>query len=275
MIYRVLNPSLPGLENEGAYLLICKQVLPMGVLGLMLGGMVFATASSVNTTLNLAASVITNDLFKIFRPNATLKQTMSIAKLSTILFGIGTILVALLVPAAGGIVNVVLSVGAVTGCSLYGPIIWAFYSKRHTGRSILGITIISLSINIILKFFADELLGASLSRASEMFVGSVLPFGLLAAYEVYAQINNWQSLDYQKYAKQKSKEKVEENSPVEQNTFGFKVLAVTLFVVSILIIFLGFLTIESRSIVVAVGVFILLISAAVHPLIREKLNLSK
>ena len=41
MIYRVLNPSLVGLENEGAYLLMCKQVLPMGLLGLILGGMIF------------------------------------------------------------------------------------------------------------------------------------------------------------------------------------------------------------------------------------------
>lgn len=152
MVYRVLNPSLPGLENEGAYLLICKQVLPLGILGLMLGGMVFATASSVNTTLNLAASVITNDIYKILRPNATLKQTMYVAKLSTILFGVGTIIVALLVPAAGGIVNVVLSVGAVTGCSLYGPIVWAIFSKRHTGKSILWISIISLLINTVLKF---------------------------------------------------------------------------------------------------------------------------
>ena len=45
MIYRVLNPDLQGLEAEGAYLMICKQVLPVGVLGLMLGGMIFATAS--------------------------------------------------------------------------------------------------------------------------------------------------------------------------------------------------------------------------------------
>ena len=66
MLYRVMNPDLAGLENEGAYLLICKAVLPVGMLGLMLGGMVFATASSVNTTLNLSAAVLTNDIYKVF-----------------------------------------------------------------------------------------------------------------------------------------------------------------------------------------------------------------
>jgi hypothetical protein len=37
MIYRVLNPSLPGLADEGAYLLMCKQALPAGLLGLDVG----------------------------------------------------------------------------------------------------------------------------------------------------------------------------------------------------------------------------------------------
>lgn len=270
MIYRVLNPTLPGLENEGAYLLICKQVLPLGILGLMLGGMVFATASSVNTTLNLAASVITNDIYKILKPNATLKQTMYVAKLSTILFGLGTILVALLVPAAGGIVNVVLSVGAVTGCSLYGPIVWAIFSKRHTGKSILWISILSLLINTVLKFFADDLLGESLSRANEMLLGSVLPLFLLAAYEVYAKVQNKKSTDYANYCKLKAIAPIEESIEMEQNSFGFMVLATTLFVVSILIIILGFLAEESRTIVLVVGCLILVVAGFIHPTIRKK-----
>jgi solute:Na+ symporter, SSS family len=73
MIYRVLNPDLQGLEAEGAYLMICKQVLPVGIMGLMLGGMIFATASSVNTSLNLAAAVLTNDIFKPLRPQSQIK----------------------------------------------------------------------------------------------------------------------------------------------------------------------------------------------------------
>ena len=271
MIYRILNPSLPGLENEGAYLLICKQLLPLGLLGLMLGGMVFATASSVNTTLNLAASVITNDIYKILKPNASLRQTMFVAKLSTVLFGVGTILVALLVPAAGGIVNVVLSVGAVTGCSLYGPIVWAIFSKRHSGKSILWITIISLVINIILKFFADDLIGASLSRANEMLLGSVLPLILLGAYELYAKALKKQSEDFINYCRLKAIDNVEEVADVEQNSFGFKVLATTLFVVSILILILGFMAEESRTIVLVVGILILFTALMIHPTIRNRI----
>ena len=170
------------------------------MLGLMLGGMIFATASSVNTTLNLSAAVLTNDIYKLLRPNADNRQIMKVARLSTILFGLGTIGVALLVPAAGGIVEVVLSVGAVTGCSLYGPPIWALFSKRHTGRSILACTLLALGINVIFKFVTPYTIGLKLSRAEEMLAGAIIPFALLAAYELWARMQGKTSPEAERFA---------------------------------------------------------------------------
>ena len=272
MIYRVLNPSLVGLENEGAYLLMCKQVLPMGLLGLILGGMIFATASSVNTTLNLSASVITNDIFKLLKPRASNSQIMFVAKLSTILFGIGTIIVALMVPSVGGIVNVVLSVGAVTGCSLYAPIIWSIFSKRHTGLSILLITITSLTINTVLKFFADDLLGSNLSRANEMLLGSILPIFLLGLYELYAKALRKESLDYLNYCQIKLKNPVKEIKNSEQNSFGFLVLSTTLFIVGLLIIFISYIDAVSEIIVLFIGLLIIITSIIINPSLRKKIQ---
>jgi len=273
MIYRVINPQLSGLENEGAYLLVCKQVLPTGMLGLMLGGMIFATASSVNTTLNLAASVITNDLYKVACPNATIKSVMQVAKLSTLFFGLATIVVALLVPAAGGIVNVVLSIGAVTGCSLYGPPIWALFSKRHTGKSILLITTFSLAINIAVKFLAEPLAGASLSRASEMLLGAILPLAMLLAYEIYAIVTKSVSQEFIDFKQNLVIEKAaaaEKKEKSEQNIFGLKVLAVTLAIVGIIIVVLGGLAESSKGLVISVGGIIFIIATIIHPQLKIK-----
>jgi len=131
MIYRALQGDLSGLQNEGAYMLMVKEVLPVGMLGLMLAGMIFATASSVNTSLNMAAAVVTNDLFKNFRPDASNKSLMIVARVSTILFGLGTIIVALLVPSAGGIVDMVLSVAALTGAPLCSSYLGYFFKKTN------------------------------------------------------------------------------------------------------------------------------------------------
>ncbi|RZK66241.1 MAG: sodium transporter, partial [Pedobacter sp.] len=43
MIYRTINPGLSGIETENAYLMVCKQVLPAGLMGLILTGMYFST----------------------------------------------------------------------------------------------------------------------------------------------------------------------------------------------------------------------------------------
>ncbi|BDD10120.1 hypothetical protein FUAX_25520 [Fulvitalea axinellae] len=270
MIYRVMNPSLGGLENEGAYLMACKQVLPTGMLGLMLGGMVFATASSVNTTLNLAASVITNDIYKVLRPKASVNEVMRVAKHSTLFFGLGTIAVALMVPAAGGIVNVVLSVGAVTGCSLYAPPIWAMFSKRQTGKSILTITITSLAINVGVKFFSASLFGDVLSRADEMLLGALLPLGMLAAYELFAKAKGSVSREYEEYKTGEKAQEAEMVSDKGQNEFGLKVLAVTLAVVGLMIVALGGYSEEGRILVVGVGAVILFLAAFIHPSLKLK-----
>lgn len=264
MIYRIINPNLSGIESEGAYMLICKQVLPAGMLGLMLGGMVFATASSVNTTLNLAASVITNDLFMVFKPNASLKQIMNVAKLSTLLFGIGTIMVALLVPLVGGIVNVVLSIGAVTGCSLYGPPIWAMFSKRHSGKSILFITILSLVINVGFKFLC------SLTRTEEMLLGTLLPFTLLAIYEIYAKYAGIiASEDYLIYSNTVIPD-LSVSSDVEQNIFGMKVLANTLYAVGTLIIGLGLMADNANFLIASIGIVVFCVALFIHPSVKLK-----
>jgi Na+/proline symporter len=259
MLYRIINPELSGLDNEGAYLMICKAVLPVGMLGLMLGGMIFATASSVNTTLNLSAAVLTNDLYKIFRPNATNQQTMKVARWSTILFGLGTIGVALLVPAAGGIVEVVLSVGAVTGCSLYGPPIWAMFSKRHTGRSILACTLIALGINVIFKFITPYTIGLSLDRAQEMLAGALIPFALLAAYELWAYRRDQVSEEYLAFANRKIKlsSTAEEEASGQQNQYGLKVLAIMLGLIGLLMLSLGLIAEEARALVSLMGALLI------------------
>lgn len=199
MIYRAINPELSGLANEGAYLLMCKMALPQGLLGLMLGGMVFATASSLNGSLNIAAGVFTNDIFKLMRPNSSNKLLMRVARYSTIGFGFIAIVVALLIPLMGGIVNVVISVAALTGVPLYLPIIWTLFSKRQNVRSVLSTTLISLAINAIFKFITPLLFDFRLDRATEMLLGGLVPIVIMTIFEIYYILKNKRDAKYDEY----------------------------------------------------------------------------
>lgn len=276
MIYRTVEPDLAGLQNEGAYLLMVKQVLPVGMLGLMLGGMVFATASSVNTTLNMAAAVVTNDIFKQLRPNASDKKLMFVARLSTLLFGVGTIVVALLIPDAGGIVEVVLSVAALTGTPLYAPPIWALFSRRQTGTSITVVTITSLAVNLFFKFGAPVLWGFSLGRAPEMILGVGGPLVMLLAYELWAFYKGRTSDQYRAYKKAEEDKSVQEklaesvgDTSAQQNQYGLKVIAWSLAFTGLLIIGISFLAGKANLLVGVVGVAIMGVAWLVWRVARQ------
>lgn len=263
MIYRVYNPSLSGLENEGAYLLMCKEAMPDGLLGLMLGGMIFATASSLNATLNISAGVVTNDIFKRVRPDASEKTLMNVARISTWGFGIMAIIVALLIRSMGGIVNVVISVAALTGVPVYLPVIWSLFSKRQTARTILSATFISLAINLIFKFVTPHF-GLALDRTWEMIVGTAVPVILLAGIEVVLKAKEFIAPEYMAYISGRNVRMRQENAGDTEESkrtdrFTQKVLGIGLGLYGVLITVLGFIAEENIVVPVAVGLVVTLI----------------
>ena len=269
MIYRIVNPGLQGLEPEGAYLLMCKVALPVGMLGMILGAMIFATSSSVNTTLNISAGVFTNDLYKHFFPHSSEKKLIRVARYSTIAFGIFTIIVALLVPFMGGIVEVVLSVGAITGTAMFLPPLWSLFSESQRGRSVLTVTVISLLLNLFLKFISPSLLNIALSRSMEMIVGVGVPILLLLIYELKFRIAPSENLMYEKYRMLESAKIPETQEEILQtqvnNRHGRKVIAIGILFIGILIMLIGVKTIQSGWIILIAGLLVLMLGIAMNP----------
>jgi Na+/proline symporter len=268
MIYRIINPDLGHLGAEGAYLLMCKAVLPIGMLGMILGAMIFATSSSVNTTLNISAGVFTNDLYRHFFPSSSEKKLIRVARYSTIFFGIFTIIVELLVPLMGGIVAVVISVGAITGAALFLPPLWCLFSKRQTGRSALTVTIVSLFINLLLKFVAP-VFGVSLSRSMEMIVGVGIPIVLLAFYEIGLIVFPRENIVYENYKKLsmiKASGTAEDDLQADTgNRHGKKVISLGVLLISVLVLIIGLASIHTSRVVFITGIIILVLGIFMYP----------
>jgi Na+/proline symporter len=266
MIYKAINPSLAGLDTENAYLEICRLVLPPGLLGLMLTGMYFSTSASANTALNVVSAVFTNDIYKgIMNPMATDRQLIRVARLSSWGFGLGMIAIALLVPYVGGIVEVVLSIGAVTGGPLLAPAIWALFSKRQTGRTTLWITCSTLSLNLLFKLVLPVVSGFKLSRAEEMVMGMGVPILLLAVAEWLASRQTTVSADYLRYLQDKADTPVisSEEAATEavetkrQNRVGLKVIAGALAFTALMLLGLSLLTAKGAGVTALIAIFIL------------------
>lgn len=271
MIYKAINPALTGLDTENAYLMICKLVLPPGLLGLMLTGMYFSTSASANTALNVVSAVFTNDIYKgMVNPGASDKQLIRVARGSSWFFGLGMIGIALLVPAAGGIVEVVLSISAISGGPLLAPPLWALFSKRLNGKTTLWITGIGLCVNLFFKTLAPLLLDFKLSRGMETIVGVGLPLLLLLAYELWARSKSIIADEYTTYMLSRNQRKQEAvvADPAEaleiqkQNRFGLQVIAGALLFTAVMLLILSFLTTDGTLVTAGVAT-VVLISAAI------------
>ncbi|UOE46227.1 Na+:solute symporter [Mucilaginibacter sp. SMC90] len=262
MIYRIINPNLHGLEPEGAYIMLCQKVLPAGLIGLVLAGMISATSSKANTTINLVATVFANDVYKpLLRPAASEKEMIMMARLFTLFFGAATIVVAILIPRAGGVVEVVLSTASIAGGALFGPVIWSLFSRRQTATSLVSISLISLLTGLFFKTIAPALFNFSLSRTVETVVGVGLPVLLLAIVELMARAANKIGPDFIRAAEMpEATERALSGDAARQNVFGVKVIAVSMAVVGAGIMTLGIIATSASAMALGVGAFIIFLA---------------
>lgn len=271
MLYKLIDPSLQGTDTENAYLLVCKHVLPAGLMGLILTGMYFSTSASANTALNVVSAVFTNDIYKgRINPGASDKKLMSVARLSSWCFGLGMIAIALIVPYIGGIVEFTLSIAAITGGPLLAPPIWSLFSKRLTGKATLYITGLSLAANLLFKIVLPLTSGLRLDRAEEMLLGAGLPFLMLLAFEIYARLKGTTSEEYLHLQTVRAQRKVvalaqvpdaEEAAAIrQQNIFGLKVIAFSLAFIAVLMYVLCFFAAGSATLLAVIASIILVLA---------------
>lgn len=178
------------------------------------------------------------------------------------------IAIALMVPAAGGIVEVVLSISSISGGPLLAPPLWALFSKRLTSRATLWITGISLSANLFFKILAPLLLDFKLTRGEETMIGVGFPFLMLLGYELWARSKESVAQEYYQYliARQQKRDNAQTESPEEalavrkQNRFGLRVIAGSLVFTALMLCGLSFLTTQGAGITAVISGVVLVLA---------------
>jgi len=91
MAARVFLPDLAEADMNGVYAILCRAVLPAGMIGMVIAAMFSATMSSLAGNFNAAAAVVTNELYLKLDRTATPARRMLAARLATVLVGAGVV----------------------------------------------------------------------------------------------------------------------------------------------------------------------------------------
>jgi len=151
-------PSLPAdkVGHDLAYPAMLRACLPHGLLGLVVASLIAAFMSTISTHLNWGSSYVVNDFYKRFiRPEASEKQLVQVARVSTVAMMLLAGTVALWLESARQAFMIILQIGAGTG--LLFLLRWFWW--RINPWSELTAMIVSLLVAVYFQFVHVWLLG--------------------------------------------------------------------------------------------------------------------
>ncbi|MBN2210053.1 MAG: hypothetical protein JW709_01540 [Sedimentisphaerales bacterium] len=205
MIYRIMQP---GVDSGEAYIKVCQDVLPAGMLGMTLAAMFSATASMVSSLLNVFAGAFTRDIYRpLFKPNAGEKHLVVVGRITTLVYGAAVLTLATLIPRLGGAEEVVFMLVTLVIVPTVVPSVWGLFSRKITARHLWISIAITAGISGTMKVFIDPMKGVDAwslvvrlqeriggsgpvvwlqdhTRLWEVVVGTFIPLILIALMEL-------------------------------------------------------------------------------------------
>lgn len=126
---------LPGLEDpEQVYGLVCRELLPAGMLGMLVAAIFSATMSSLSSDYNAVASVLTTDVYRrLVAPRASERDCVSAGRVFTLFVGLATMVLALWMVVVGedlSLFDMMVVIFVVLGPPTSIPVIVGLMSRR-------------------------------------------------------------------------------------------------------------------------------------------------
>jgi SSS family transporter len=197
MATRILYPDLstlwPTLEDphEAAFVTLALDVLPHGMLGLMVAAMFAATMSSADTTFNWLAAVLTKDVFVPVSRRMTQKDPgegmqLLVGKVSVGAMGIISIWVALMMADFGGAFDVHIKATSLYAAPMFIPVMLGLvYTKTPwwSGMAAFGTGVLAI---LVVSYSVNAANGLPYGGFSDLFLDvEVSPFGVrMTRYEI-------------------------------------------------------------------------------------------
>ncbi len=240
MIYKVIDPAA---DPEQAYILSCKAVLPIGMLGLMLAAMFSATASMVSSQLNVFSGVLTHDIYKPLAKKTDNRTMVKVGRLFTILLGALLIIIALEIEKFGQVKDLIISITSLMVVPLLAPSLWGLFSRRINGRAVWITGLSGFCLGAIIRFgFGKNGWFEGMTSINDWvvsnthflktFVGVIFPVIVLSTIELMSrgESEGWKKIA----ALSKQQDETEHQGTARANPIAAKVVAWCLMVCALM-----------------------------------------
>ncbi|MEX1049629.1 MAG: hypothetical protein WED15_08880 [Akkermansiaceae bacterium] len=187
--------------KEEAYIKSCINVLPIGMVGLLMAAMFSATASMISSQLNVFSGVLTHDIYHPLRKKVTDKNLLSAGRGFTVMLGALIAGIALCIPMLGGAERVIISITELMVVPLLAPILIGLLSKKVNVGALWVTAAVCIPLGLALHFGLitppEDGIGKWLFSHSKTFVGVVLPMAivLIAHLRARGEDRRWQHIE--------------------------------------------------------------------------------
>jgi len=170
VIARVLYPALP--RYDGAYPRLVQDLLPVGLRGLVLAGLIAILMSSMSACYNSSATLVVRDFVLHFRPATPERQQVVIGRWVTVLMAVLGVLAAPLVGLSVTIWYYLQFISAYLSVPMSAVIFTGLMWKRGNTKGAIGGVLAGFCVGLV--FFLDQVLGWKLPMLTHPFLHSFM-----------------------------------------------------------------------------------------------------
>lgn len=175
------NPEADTNDNNYIFLSFVTSTFPKGFIGLLIAIIMLASMGATASAINSLASTTVVDIYKRFvNKNASEKRYLAASRISTIGWGIFTVIIALYSSKLGNLLEAVNILGSLFYGTILGIFLVAFYVKRVGGKAVFWAAVISEILVVwiwtldVVAFLWLNLIGCALV----IIIGLILQAGL-------------------------------------------------------------------------------------------------
>ena len=161
-VYYQQNPVelSPGLTTKQVFPLFMVQSLPPGISGLVIAGLLAATMSTLDSSMNSVSAVFVTDFYRRFRPDKAEGHYLKLARLTTVVLGVvalGTgLLLALYSDQVKSLLDLYLAVLGLLLGALAGIVCLAVFTRRaNSAGALTGAAAACIVLTVIRVNYAE------------------------------------------------------------------------------------------------------------------------